>query len=160
MHHFRDDFGYDVTLTFDPDVYRKRTAGHVLIFPFWQGKLVFTRHRTRGIELPGGKVEPGETSIGAAIRETYEETGAILEAIERIGQYTVAGDLVKDIYAARVLSLETPTGTDVEEAVLFSPIPDLRDKPPAFSRYLFDDVYPLTLARLAAHPFAHIPPKT
>ncbi|WP_035295204.1 NUDIX domain-containing protein [Brevibacillus thermoruber] len=155
MYSFVDNFGLPVTLTFDPAVYRKRRARHVLVFPFWKGRLVFTRHRTRGIELPGGKVEPGESSLAAAVRETYEETGATLEAIERIGQYTVNHDLVKDIYVARVLNLEAePPGTDVAERVLFEETPlQVRDDP-RFSRYLYDDVYPLALERASRHPFA------
>ncbi|WP_340701420.1 NUDIX domain-containing protein [Brevibacillus borstelensis] len=155
MHEFVDDFGFAVTLTFDPAVFRQRTAKHVLVFPFWQGKLVFTRHRTRGIELPGGKVEPGETSLSAAVRETFEETGAVLEAIERIGQYTVGGEIVKDIYIARVLHLaDLPTGTDVEEAVWFEEIPVAVKGQKPFSRYLYDDVYPLTLEQARRHPFS------
>ncbi|MEJ8544561.1 NUDIX domain-containing protein [Brevibacillus borstelensis] len=154
MHEFVDDFGAAVTLTFDPAVFRQRTAKHVLIFPFWNGKLVFTRHRTRGVELPGGKVEPGETSLAAAVRETFEETGAVLEAIERIGQYTVGGKMVKDIYIARVLLLEKhPTGTDVEGVIWFDEIPEAVKGQKPFSRYMYDDVYPLTLQYVRGHPF-------
>ncbi|USG67584.1 NUDIX domain-containing protein [Brevibacillus ruminantium] len=160
MHHFLDDFGYPATLTYDPAVYQQRVAKHVLIFPFWQGKLLFTRHRLRGIELPGGKVEPGETSIAAAIRETFEETGAVLDAIERIGQYTVGNDMVKDIYVARVLSLqEQAIGTDVEGAIWFDEIPENVKGQSPFSRYLYDDVYPYTLTRLSEHPFTSSPKK-
>ncbi|MGG1661661.1 NUDIX domain-containing protein [Brevibacillus sp. NRS-1366] len=155
MYAFSDDFGLPVTLTFDPQVYRQHEARHVLIFAFWQGKLLFTRHRTRGIELPGGKVEPGESSLAAAIRETYEETGAILEGIERIGQYTINGEMRKDIYVGRVLqcSME-PSGSDVLESILFDEIPMKVKGNPLFSRLLYDDIYPLTLAQAMRHPYA------
>ena len=155
MHTFTDDFGFPVTLTFDPGEYALQQAQHVLIFPFWQGKLLFTRHRVRGIELPGGKVEPQESSIAAALRETFEETGAVLDGIERIGQYTVNGEWSKDIYVARVLSCsQSPTGTDVSETVVFEEIPTHVKGDPRFSRLLYDDVYPLALGMALRHPFA------
>ncbi|MDF2679995.1 MAG: ytkD [Brevibacillus sp.] len=155
MHAFQDDFGLPVELTFDPRDYRQNEARHVLILPFWQGKLLFTRHRTRGIELPGGKIEPGESSLAAAVREVYEETGAVLEGIERIGQYTIDHSMVKDIYIARVLQYtEIPTGTDVAQTVLFDTFPAEVKGNPQFSRLLYDDVYPLALAHTSTHRFA------
>jgi 8-oxo-dGTP diphosphatase len=154
MYSFTDDFGKSVTLTYDPAVYRQREAKHVLIFPFFHGNLVFTRHLCRGIELPGGKVEPGETSLAAAVRETYEETGCILSAIERIGQYVVDKEMVKDIYIARVDRIvEQNTGTDAAGAIMFEQIPENVKGDPRFSRYLYDDVYPLTLQRIRSHPY-------
>lgn len=36
-------------------------------------------HRPRGIDIPGGKVDDGEDYVAAAIRETEEETGIILD---------------------------------------------------------------------------------
>jgi 8-oxo-dGTP diphosphatase len=149
MHTFLDDFGLPVTLTFDPQVYRHRTASHVLIFPFYEGKLLFTRHRQRGIELPGGKVEPGETSLGAAVRETYEETGYSLFSIERIGQYVINHSMIKDIYLALVdRKVGDPTGADVSGAILMDPIPKHVKGNPQYSRFLHDDVYPMTLAHI------------
>ncbi|MFD2371092.1 NUDIX domain-containing protein [Brevibacillus sp. GCM10020057] len=155
MHVFYDNSGLLVELTFDPHTYCQHEARHVLIFPFWQGKLLFTRHRTRGIELPGGKVEAGESSLAAAVREAYEETGAILEGIERIGQYTIDQTMHKDIYVARVRTYaKTPVGSDVVETVPFADYPDHVKGNPLFSSLLYDDVYPLALARAKAHPFA------
>ncbi len=155
MHAFQDDFGLPVELTFDPLEYEQHEARHVLIFPFWQGKLLFTRHRTRGIELPGGKIEAGETSLAAAVREVYEETGSILEGIERLGQYRINHSMVKDIYVARVLHYaDIPSGSDVIETILYDRPPTDVKGNPAFSRLLYDDVYPLALVRASAHRFA------
>jgi len=36
---------------------------------------LMVRHNVRGWELPGGKIQNGETVENAAIRELYEETG-------------------------------------------------------------------------------------
>jgi 8-oxo-dGTP diphosphatase len=155
MYHFLDDFGLPVTLTFDPRIYRQRPAQHVLIFPFYEGKLLFTVHTVRGIELPGGKVEPGETSLAAAVREMYEETGYSLSAIEKIGQYVINDTIVKDIFVARAEQFITEMkGGNVGGVVMFDEIPENVKGDPRFSRILHDDVYPLTLARLRSHPFA------
>jgi 8-oxo-dGTP diphosphatase len=109
----------------------------------------------RGIELPGGKVEPGESSLSAAVREAYEETGSILDGIERIGQYTINHDMIKDIYVARVLRFDYhPAGKDVSETILFDQIPPTLKGNPLFSRILYDEVYPLALELALRHPFA------
>lgn len=154
MYDFQDDFGLPVTLTYDESIYSKRQAGHVLIFAFYQDKLLFTLHTKRGIELPGGKVEPGESSIAAAIRETYEETGCVLSAIEKIGQYTVNETIVKDIFIAKV-EKEVPYKREgsVGGMVLFNEIPRDVKTDPRFSRFLYDEVYPRTLERIQAHPY-------
>jgi len=39
------------------------------------GRAAFVRHPTRGWELPGGHVEPGEDPEAALLRELKEETG-------------------------------------------------------------------------------------
>jgi len=49
---------------------------------FFDGdRLLMTRLRSRGWDIPGGHVEPGETPEQTVRREVYEETGAHLGAI-------------------------------------------------------------------------------
>lgn len=55
-----------------------QAAGVVLTRP--DGKvLLLQRSDGSGWCFPGGKIDPGETSIEAAVRETFEETGLLLE---------------------------------------------------------------------------------
>ncbi len=49
--------------------------------------------RRRGVELPGGKIDPGETPEGAAIREVREEVGLEVTALHRLDVTTVGGCL-------------------------------------------------------------------
>ncbi len=52
----------------------ENTEGKILVTksPKWHGKWT----------IPGGHIDPGETIIDAAIRETKEETGLIVKAID------------------------------------------------------------------------------
>ncbi|WP_433371749.1 NUDIX hydrolase [Actinoplanes sp. CA-142083] len=53
------------------------------------GRVLLVRRRVAegrlSWQFPAGKVEPGETSVAAAVRETFEETGLIVRAIRPLG---------------------------------------------------------------------------
>jgi 8-oxo-dGTP diphosphatase len=54
-------------------------------------------------ELPGGKVDPGESDRAALVRECREELGVALEVIERLGaDLPIGSHGVLRVYAARV----------------------------------------------------------
>ncbi|GAA3723551.1 nucleoside triphosphatase YtkD [Salinicoccus jeotgali] len=76
-------------VTFDPN--SAEDADHVLGICKMDGKYLFTEHKVRGIEFPGGKLEDGETLREALQREVFEETGASLAELKYMGAYTVHG---------------------------------------------------------------------
>ena len=43
--------------------------------------------------FPGGKIEARETDRAAVVRETFEETGLIVDAVKRLGSYRISPDL-------------------------------------------------------------------
>ncbi len=61
-----------------------------------QGRLLLVRRRDSGVwELPGGRVDVGESAAGAAIRETAEEAGLAVRVTALVGLYTQPGQIVR-----------------------------------------------------------------
>ncbi len=90
------------------------------------GELVLLR---RGIEpgygtwaQPGGFLEVDETVTEAAIRETFEETGLVVEPGDIVGLYTrLEAAVVVIAYEARVIGGVARTNPEALEIVAFAP---------------------------------------
>ncbi len=102
------------------------------------GSILLAVNRRRGIETPGGHIDPGETAIQAAIREAHEEAGCRVTDVQPIGYLKMSsGGWVPDdwayphpigyqqFFAGRVTAIEPYCDNDeCSEPVI---IPDLAD---------------------------------
>lgn len=108
MIEFTDENGNKVMLSFSEETF-ENLAKHVLVICQYGDGWLLTKHKHRGLEFPGGKVEQGETLEEAARREVFEETGAILGELQNIGKYKVedlTGSFVKAIFWGQVEKVE------------------------------------------------------
>jgi 8-oxo-dGTP diphosphatase len=72
-------------------------APSVFVAVRWHhGALLLVRRRDTGAwELPGGRVDVGETAVHAAVRETAEEAGVRIEVTEFAGLFSDPGVVVR-----------------------------------------------------------------
>jgi 8-oxo-dGTP diphosphatase len=79
-----------------------------LVFPWEDSRVLICDIEDRGWCIPSGRVEAGESSAEAAVREALEEGGAILEHVQYIGCYHISERREvrwADCYAAKVCRL-------------------------------------------------------
>lgn len=101
MYTYQDLLGNDVSISFDV----LEEADDVLVIAKFHDAWLFTTHKARGIEFPGGKGESGESNEETARRETMEETGAKLDSLHIVAQYevkTAERTFSKRVYLANV----------------------------------------------------------
>lgn len=127
MNIFRDYYNNEVKLSFDNHPFSDQPK-HVWVISRFKNNWLLTKHKDRGFEFPGGKVEIGETPEQAAMREVMEETGGTVDKLTYIGQYTVAGKadtVIKNVYYARICKI-LPQDTYFETAgpVMLPEIPE------------------------------------
>jgi 8-oxo-dGTP diphosphatase len=108
MIHFLDENGNQVELSFIQNAFEEE-AKHVLVICQSGEEWLLTSHKKRGLEFPGGKMEPGETLEKAARREVYEETGAILGELTFLAEYKISDPsitFVKSVFWGKVKRME------------------------------------------------------
>jgi 8-oxo-dGTP diphosphatase len=83
-----------------------------------KGEILFLDQPKGRYGIPGGIVEPGETPIMAAIRETKEEIGVVVELEYIIGSYLLTGggksDNLATVYKATIVE-GVPSVIDINE---------------------------------------------
>ncbi|WP_186576446.1 RNA deprotection pyrophosphohydrolase [Aquibacillus kalidii] len=150
---FHDYYNNQVKLSFDDHPFHKEPK-HVWVICRCDNKWLLTKHKDRGLEFPGGKVEEGETAEEAAVREVKEETGGIVESLKYVGQYYVVGkggNIVKNIYFATIDTITNqPTYYETDGPVLLNELPDQLQVNPDFSFMMKDDVLPTSLEQIYA----------
>ena len=99
--------GIECELSFEKGAF-SAPCRHVLVICKFGGEWVLTKHNDRGLEFPGGKAEPGESLQQAAIREVYEETGAVVAELEWFAEYQVDTEqpFCKTVFIAIALQVE------------------------------------------------------
>ena len=92
--------------------------------------MLFTKHKIRGIEFPGGKREKGEASETAAAREVFEETGATIKYCEYIAQYKVDRQIgmsfTKDVFMVEIEAItEQPDYFETDGPLLYKSLSEI-----------------------------------
>ena len=110
----------------------------VLVVQFFNGGIIWVHNSKRRWELTGGKLEAGETLAQAAVRESFEESGAVIKpgSIVPLGYYVLPTGHVTAVVRAEVDRLEAiPASSETDDRkLLIAPLPDA-------DRSFHDDVY-------------------
>ena len=107
----------------------------VVVFVWTPGGFALGKIRGRGWCTPSGRVEPGESHLQAAIRETREETGIELQDARPLGcfRFTRADSSEQYIpaYLGTAESIGEPAGIDSAGAAIVS----VKDLPTSYYRW-------------------------
>ncbi|UOQ94199.1 nucleoside triphosphatase YtkD [Halobacillus shinanisalinarum] len=151
MKTFNDYYRNQVKLSFDNHPFSKAPK-HVWVICRFKNEWLLTKHKDRGLEFPGGKVEKGETAEDAAVREVQEETGASIEQIAYVGQYHVVGKggtIIKNVYYASISRLnEQSHYFETHGPVLLAKLPEAIVSNEQYSFMMKDEVLPSCMSQI------------
>lgn len=154
VHTFKDYYDNEVILSFKDHPFSSDPK-HVLVICTYKGQWLLTRHKSRGLEFPGGNVEYGETAEEAAYREVMEETGAMIDQLQYVGQYKVKGKarvVVKNVYVAYIQRLlRRDTYYETEGPQLCVELPNNIQTNPSYSFMMKDDIIPRCIKYIEEH---------
>ncbi|WP_100373842.1 RNA deprotection pyrophosphohydrolase [Bacillus sp. FJAT-45037] len=152
MKTFYDHEGCLVRLVMDRTSFSTNPR-HVWVICRYENGWLLTKHRKRGLEFPGGKVEGNEQPEDAAVREVMEETGGVVASVTFIGQYEVhsKNELIhKNIYFAQVKSLiEKENYMETDGPIILNTLPSNIKDDHRFSFIMKDDVLTSCMEYLA-----------
>lgn len=148
---FTDFYHNKVSLSFAEQPFSKKPK-HVWVIARYQNRWLLTKHRSRGLEFPGGKVENGETPEEAAIREVMEETGGVVKDLHYVAQYYVDGKsdtIIKNVYFAEIAELiEKKHYYETDGPVLLDTFPNNIKENDSFSFMMKDEVLPRCMKKI------------
>lgn len=124
----------------------KKIRNAVRVYIIENGKVVCIQYKEGPIgyiDMPGGKIEEGETAYEAAVREVKEETGMKVEKLEKIG--TVIEEYPDRIYHFQVFMALDFSGKPqefIENSSFWISISELKNKEKRFGiAYLLNSKY-------------------
>ena len=98
-----------------------------VISAYYNGKPVLCRHRERTTyEIPGGHREPGEEIRETAMRELWEETGALEYSLRQVCPYSVIRDGEETfgmLYCAEITGFGPLPETEIAEVRVMETLP-------------------------------------
>lgn len=126
---------------------KKVNFSYVVIISKYMGKFLFVRHKNRiTLEIPGGKIEHGETAYEAAHRELAEETGATIFSLKKVFYYEVSTPLKTDygmVFVSNVTQKSADLKFEISELYELNEFPNNSTYPTIqqkiFSHYLLNN---------------------
>ncbi|MBS4536582.1 NUDIX domain-containing protein [Clostridium sp. D2Q-14] len=119
----------EIEIVFIDDLLNEEEYTSAIVIPIFQDKFVMTFNSTNKCwEFPQCKKEDKENLLQCVIRETFEETGAILSEINPIGYYKKlkAEDYIKTlVYIGKIAIFEPkPIWSHTDLVKLFDVLPE------------------------------------
>ncbi|HSX26495.1 MAG TPA: NUDIX domain-containing protein [Chlamydiales bacterium] len=121
----------------------KSVAG-IIFSPDRSSVLLIQRRDVPVWVLPGGGIEPSETSENAILREILEETGFTTRILRLVGAYTPINRLAKSthLYECVILSGAAASSSETKKVQFFPLISLPKLIPPPYPDWIADSLLP------------------